>query len=293
VSTFQTAPFRRDFDAAQDPRTAANALKLQPGVHVQVWDAILDSLSGLSIVQGDLLYGTSANALTRLAKDTNATRYLSNTGTSNNPAWAQVNLANGVTGTAALANLQGHPTTTTDNVAVRFDGTAGFTQTSALVIADTTGAISRSGNGGIPVQGTNTNDSAASGDIGEFIESEILSGSAVSVTSGVAKDITSISLTAGDWDVWGTVTTSPAGGTTSSLIVGWISTTSATLPTNPNKGAEFGSSVSVPAGGAMTAPVGMRRLLLSTTTTTYLSCFISFAVSTMSAYGYIGARRRR
>lgn len=36
--------------------------------------------------QGDILYSSAANTLAKLAKDTNATRYLSNTGTSNNPA---------------------------------------------------------------------------------------------------------------------------------------------------------------------------------------------------------------
>jgi hypothetical protein len=51
-----------------------------------------------------LLYASGANTLARLAKDTNATRYLSNTGTSNNPAWAQINLTNGVTGILPVAN---------------------------------------------------------------------------------------------------------------------------------------------------------------------------------------------
>lgn len=51
-----------------------------------------------TVAQGDLLYGSAADTWSKLAKDTNATRYLSNTGSSNNPAWAQVNLANGVTG---------------------------------------------------------------------------------------------------------------------------------------------------------------------------------------------------
>lgn len=55
--------------------------------------------------QGDLLYGSAINVISALAKDTNATRYLSNTGTSNNPAWAQVNLANGVTGNLPVTNL--------------------------------------------------------------------------------------------------------------------------------------------------------------------------------------------
>ena len=55
--------------------------------------------------QGDLLYASAANTLSKLAKDTNATRYLSNTGTTNNPSWAQVNLANGVTGNLPVTNL--------------------------------------------------------------------------------------------------------------------------------------------------------------------------------------------
>lgn len=57
--------------------------------------------------QGDILYSDAANSLAKLAKNTNATRYLSNTGTSNNPAWAQVNLANGVTGDLPVTNLNG------------------------------------------------------------------------------------------------------------------------------------------------------------------------------------------
>lgn len=57
-----------------------------------------------SYTQGDLLYYDSSTALSKLAKDTNATRYLSNQGTNNNPAWAQVDLTNGVTGVLPSAN---------------------------------------------------------------------------------------------------------------------------------------------------------------------------------------------
>lgn len=49
-------------------------------------------------VQGDLLFASAVNTLTALAKDTNVTRYLSNTGASNNPAWAQVALSTGISG---------------------------------------------------------------------------------------------------------------------------------------------------------------------------------------------------
>ena len=64
-----------------------------------------NNFAGGAVAQGDLLYGASAGSIAELAKDTNATRYLSNQGTSNNPSWNQVNLANGVTGNLAVANL--------------------------------------------------------------------------------------------------------------------------------------------------------------------------------------------
>ena len=63
-----------------------------------------NDFAGGAIGQGDLLYGSAAGTISELAKDTNATRYLSNQGTSNNPSWNQVNLANGVTGTLPYNN---------------------------------------------------------------------------------------------------------------------------------------------------------------------------------------------
>jgi hypothetical protein len=54
--------------------------------------------------QGDLIFGSGASTTSMLPKDTNATRYLSNTGASNNPAWSLINLVNGVSGILASAN---------------------------------------------------------------------------------------------------------------------------------------------------------------------------------------------
>lgn len=58
-----------------------------------------------SVAQGDILYGSGVATLATLTKSGTATRYLSNTGTSNNPAWAQVDLSNGVTGLMPIANI--------------------------------------------------------------------------------------------------------------------------------------------------------------------------------------------
>ena len=56
------------------------------------------STVGGGVVQGDILYGSAADTLLALPKNATASRYLSNTGTTNNPAWAQIDLTNGVTG---------------------------------------------------------------------------------------------------------------------------------------------------------------------------------------------------
>lgn len=67
--------------------------------------AVTQGGTGLTTVaQGAILYASPADTLVALPKDTNASRYLANTGTSNNPAWAQVNLANGVSGTLPVGN---------------------------------------------------------------------------------------------------------------------------------------------------------------------------------------------
>lgn len=149
------------------------------------------------------------------------------------------------------------------------------------------------GTAGVQVKGASDASTAAAGYVGEVISSSIAVGSAVSLTSTIAKTITSISLTAGDWDVWAVLNTNPASTTTTSVATGSISTTNNTLSTQ---------SINTPlatisgASGA-TQPqvfsIGPGQQNISATTTIYLVANVTFAVSTMSAYGYIMARRIR
>lgn len=81
------------------PNTSATVLTSAAAVTVPQGGTGLTSAS-----QGDLIYASASNTLAALVKDTNATRYLANTGSSNNPAWAQVDVSNGVTGILPGAN---------------------------------------------------------------------------------------------------------------------------------------------------------------------------------------------
>ena len=116
-----------------------------------------------SQAQGDVLYATSTTVLSRLAKDANSTRVLTNTGTNNNPAWAQVTLTTGVTGTLPVANGGTGATSLTDK-AVLISQDSG-TDAVGSVALTTDGQIIVGGSGG-PAAAT------------------ITAGSGISVTNG-------------------------------------------------------------------------------------------------------------
>lgn len=145
------------------------------------------------------------------------------------------------------------------------------------------------------VIGTTTNNSAAAGSVGEFVSSVVLVGGAVSATNITEFNVTSISLTAGDWDVWGNICCTGGATTNVRLLVGWISSTSATQPSDDNSSnVNYGVAGLVPfTTGDLLFTVPGKRFSLSGTTTVYLSGVGLFSTSTLSGYGAIYARRRR
>jgi|SRR5215472_109471 len=144
--------------------------------------------------------------------------------------------------------------------------------------------------------GTATNDSATAGNVGEYVNSTLAVGSEITFTTTTPANITSISLTAGDWDVWGVVEFDIAGTTNVTALTGAINTTSATLPTQGSPG--WGQYTAFPGTGNTVSsnpgqPILPMRQLLSTTTTVFLVGRCNFTVSTCKGYGWISARRRR
>jgi hypothetical protein len=116
-----------------------------------------DVLTDYNIVQGDIIYGSAASTTAILSKDTNATRYLSNRGVSNNPSWSTINLSNGVD--SILASINGG----TGNASTSFTGmtlarTYTLPDANAVILTDNadvtllqggTGATLTASNGGI------------------------------------------------------------------------------------------------------------------------------------------------
>lgn len=176
--------------------------------------------------------------------------------------------------------------------------TQGFTQALSIPLAVSKGGTGNStGNvsslTGTTI-GTTTNDNASSGQIGQIIESNIASGSAISLSNSTTANITSISLTAGDWNVWGNVVVVGAGGSVASVIDATISSTSATLSTAPNGGCYNQIRSNTTADVSYVLPTGTFRVSLASTTTYYLVVQAGFSVfGSATAYGYIGARRVR
>lgn len=105
--------------------------------------------------QGDLIYASALNTLATLSKNTSSTRYLSNTGTSNGPAWAQIDLTNGVTGTLPGGNGG------TGNAFVSFTGPAtslksfSLPNASAAILTDNAPVTAAQGGFGSDVSGAN------------------------------------------------------------------------------------------------------------------------------------------
>jgi hypothetical protein len=107
--------------------------------------------------------------------------------------------------------------------------------------------------------------------------------------NATAKDITGVSLTAGDWQCTGNTWTGTGG--TMTLISTWMNTTSATIPQAPNNGG-YQQSGTIASTNQLGMPAGVMPLLLNATTTVFVSEQVSFSTSAYG-YGFIGCRRMR
>ena len=87
------------------PKTwASGYVVLAADLNTHLRDNLNVTAPAVMTTQGDIVIASGANTPIRLAKSTTSTQYLANTGTSNAPAWDEVALATGVSGTLPVGN---------------------------------------------------------------------------------------------------------------------------------------------------------------------------------------------
>lgn len=145
------------------------------------------------------------------------------------------------------------------------------------------------------IVGTTAVGNATAGSVGEYVSSIIASGSAVSLVNNTAKNLTSISLTAGDWDVWAMFNFIPQGTTNITQFIGGVNTTTDTLSLLGDRSAftTYGSGGIVPGAVNCGSPMVQLRINVSSTTTVYAVAQSSFTVAGLTVWGSLQARRVR
>ncbi len=142
--------------------------------------------------------------------------------------------------------------------------------------------------------GVTDGSNAPAGQIGEYLSATTPSSAPIPLTSAVAANVVSLALTAGDWSVAGEIVFVPAAGCSPVGLSSAFSTTSATIPAAPGGGyVSLSLPGAFPAGTFQAFAPGSVRVSLSAPATVYLVGSAGFTSSTMSAYGFIGARRMR
>lgn len=140
-----------------------------------------------------------------------------------------------------------------------------------------------------PTQGITDGSNAATGIVGEYQTHQNLS---VPVTNGAGTNITSITLSAGDWDIGGSARFTPAAST---------SVTEETMSWSTSSGGigSLGAAIVeqttayVPGSNYKVKTMPVIRLSINSTTTFYMNAYCTFTISTMDCSGYIWARRVR
>lgn len=149
------------------------------------------------------------------------------------------------------------------------------------------------GTGGVAILGFTDGSSASTGYVGELITAN-----AAEATTGTSnntkKDVLTLSLGAGDWDVWGSIIVSGASTTTFTEAYGWINNASTTNPGNQYCGMTvMDPTLTVSGFGFFTISPPMQTFSSGSSFTAYLTVVSTFAVSTCGTGGFLAARRVR
>lgn len=234
-------------------------------------------------------------------------------GTGGNIPGGQANFSGGIgsgSGSGGQSYVEGGAAgaTGTGGAAGAYGGAGGATSGNGGPAFLTAGNATTSGNGGdirltpgtgagggatgkIYIPGTDTNDNAAAGYIGEYVQ-QVVGNTAMTAASAAFQDLASISLTAGDWDVTATAVFTVGDATGVTYVGTGISTTTG------NSGAGLVEAdnlnylgTSLPIDSFVVVP--SYRMSLSTTTAVYQKGSWGGASGHPGFYAKISARRVR
>lgn len=255
---------------------------------------------------GDLLYADTTSTLAKLSDIATGNALISG-GVGVAPSYGKIGLTTHVSGILPVANggtnassasitsfnnitgysASGATGTTSTNLV--FSDSPTFTGTVSVAALTATDVITPSQTKGIV--GTTTNNDAQAGSIGQTVLSSITTPAAYPTTATWG-DLTSISLTAGDWDIAAVTQQTTPGTMTGETRLG-ISVTSGNSATGLTIGY---NRVTFPFATTLydtSGSIPMYRLQLASTTTVYLKYYAEYSAGTPKALGTIIARRRR
>lgn len=239
-------------------------------------------------------------------------QFLQTGGPAANPAWATVTGGSigSIPNNTVIANISGSSASpTSPTVSQLLDSALSSTQGTVIyrgasnwqtLATGTSGALLKTNGAAADptwttlgqIKGEPSNTLASAGNIGEEIVSNIAQGSAVTVATGLGGvNITSITLTAGDWDI---SAQGYCNSTASTTVTAWyisISTVSATGNSNSPLYAVTGD-ITTTSTVAHSLPISPARQTISSTTTYYLVAQSSATASSF-CWGQLRARRMR
>lgn len=141
-----------------------------------------------------------------------------------------------------------------------------------------------------PIKGVVDGSSAAAGDVGEILTATKAIANEVALTTATAKDVLTLAVTPGEWDVEGMVDFDLAGATTTDWAAG-VNTTADTLG---GQDTYFSEPVVLAIHTDVYARrVPVVRVNVTSNTTLHLVAKATFSAGTVAAFGTIRARRVR
>lgn len=131
--------------------------------------------------------------------------------------------------------------------------------------------------------------------LGEYFERNVVSN--VSLTSGTTADVdaTGITLTAGTWDISGSIQFTPTASTSITKLSAWVGTATGNVTTGQDTNRNYSEAsfaANIPGTTALiTQTLPVYRVSISTNTAYFLKALTAFTLSTLTANGNLRATR--